>query len=300
MTCGKSMSIVLDEQLDLESLLREPAAPQPLGLGWLGQAGFLIRWQTVRLAVDPYLSDSLAAKYRGTRFPHVRMEPPPIGPEHFAPVDFVLCTHAHSDHMDPGTLPQVAAANPDCRFVVPRAERATAVARGVPAERLIAVNAGECVQLGASLSLHVVRAAHEQLRADAEGNQHFLGYVLQLGDTAVYHAGDCVPFAELETELAGRAIDVALLPVNGRDELRRTHGILGNFTLAEATALCVRCKIASMMACHFGMFDFNTVALAWLDEQIACVPPPLECVRPQLGRVYWCQSPGRQSRGEGR
>jgi L-ascorbate metabolism protein UlaG (beta-lactamase superfamily) len=264
-----------------------PAQP---GLSWLGQAGFLIRWREYRLVIDPYLSDSLAKKYRGTRFPHTRMAPPPIAPERLQPLHTVLCTHAHGDHMDPESLPQLAAANPECRFVVPRAERATALARGVPAERLVPVNAGDRLQLAADLAVSVLPAAHEQLRTDEQGDHHFLGYVLYLGPAAIYHAGDCAPFAGLDAELADCGVQVALLPVNGRDEQRCARGIPGNFTFAEATALCIRCKISSMIACHFGMFDFNTVDESWLDEQIARTPASLQCLRPRLGRVYWLQA----------
>ena len=85
--------------------------------------------------------------------------------------------------------------------------------------------------------------------------------------------------AGLDEELAACGVDVALLPVNGRDQQRRAHGILGNFTFDEATALCIRCKISAMIACHFGMFDFNTVAESWLDEQIARTQASLQCVR---------------------
>ncbi|NLX57049.1 MAG: MBL fold metallo-hydrolase [Planctomycetaceae bacterium] len=288
------MDIVPDERCDLETLLHAPEDPPQPGISWLGQAGFLIRWRALRLAIDPYLSDYLATKYRGTQFPHTRLAPPPVAPERLAPLQVVLCTHAHSDHMDPETLPRIAAANPQCRFVVPRAERATALARGVPAPRLVPVNAGDHVPLAPDLTLQVLPAAHEQLRTDAEGNHHCLGYVLHLvldqGTAALYHSGDCVPFAGLDTALAACGARVALLPVNGRDEHRRAHGIPGNFTFDEATALCLRCRISAMMACHFGMFDFNTVDESWLDRQIARVPALLQCLRPQLGRVCWLRS----------
>jgi L-ascorbate metabolism protein UlaG (beta-lactamase superfamily) len=50
-------------------------APRTLRLYWLGQAGFLIDAapehapRPLRLLIDPYLSDSLAEKYRGKEFP---------------------------------------------------------------------------------------------------------------------------------------------------------------------------------------------------------------------------------------
>ena len=44
-------------------------------LYWLGQAGFVIDAPGLRIVIDPYLSNSLEAKYHGTAFPHLRMAP---------------------------------------------------------------------------------------------------------------------------------------------------------------------------------------------------------------------------------
>ncbi len=280
------MDTVLTEPCELDALIREAYDARQPTIGWLGQAGFLIRSRALQLVIDPYLSDSLAAKYHGAAFPHVRLMPPPIAPEHLTNVHAVLCTHAHTDHMDPETLSPIAAASPQCRFVVPRAEQQTAIARGVPAERLIAMNAGEQVPLAADLSVRALPAAHEQLQTDAQGNHRYLGYLLRLGESAIYHAGDCVPFDGLEEDLAACQVELAILPVNGRDEARRSQGVPGNFTFDEAAALCIRCGIPAMMPCHFGMFDFNTVAESWLDEQISRLPRSFQCVRPRPGYAY--------------
>jgi L-ascorbate metabolism protein UlaG (beta-lactamase superfamily) len=255
-------------------------------LAWLGQAGFLIRFRDLTVVIDAYLSDSLAEKYRGTIFPHTRQMPPPIEPERLRPVDVVLCTHAHTDHMDPGTLAVVAKGNPQAQFVVPRAESETAVARGIPADRLIAINAGEQVRVNQDLRVTAIASAHETLQTDDRGNHRFLGYVLELGDAVIYHSGDCVPYPELAATLASCGIHLAILPVNGRDDYRRRHGVPGNFTFAEAVALCGECKIPAMLACHFGMFDFNTIEPALLDEWTAALTRSLECLRPRPGRGY--------------
>ena len=255
-------------------------------IGWLGQAGFLIRSGALRLVIDPYLSDSLATKYRGTRYPHTRLMRPPIAPEQLTGVQVVLCTHAHSDHMDPETLTRIAAASPECLFVVPRAEAAVALQRGVPAAQLVTIDAGELVAFADNLAVRAVPAAHEQVEIDAAGRHRFLGYLLHLSDRVVYHSGDCVPYPGLYELLTQTDVDLALLPVNGRDAERRANGVPGNFTWEEAVDLCLHCHIPAMVACHFGMFDFNTVAAAWLDERITQLPSSLQCVRPREGGLY--------------
>ena len=94
-----------------------------LEIHWLGQAGFVIDTAGYRLVIDPYLSNSLAEKYRGTVRPHVRMMPPPVEPSEIRHVDFVMCSHAHTDHMDPGTLPALMDANPRAKLIAPVAAR---------------------------------------------------------------------------------------------------------------------------------------------------------------------------------
>ena len=49
-------------------------------LQWLGQAGFVLRLGGHTVVIDPYLSDSLAAKYAGTLFEHNRAFSPPVDP----------------------------------------------------------------------------------------------------------------------------------------------------------------------------------------------------------------------------
>ena len=59
----------------------------------------------------------------------------------------------------------------------------------------------------------------------------------------MYHSGDCVPYDGLKFRLAEQNVDAALLPVNGRDEYRKSNGVPGNFTVKEAAQLCVEAGI---------------------------------------------------------
>jgi len=245
-----------------------PAPGADLSAWWLGQAGFLIEAPGIRLVLDPYLSDTLAEKYRGKPFPHVRLMPPPVEPGALRDIDLVLATHAHTDHLDPGTLGPIAAQNPGCRFVVPAAHAELAVSRGAPADRLVPATAFEPLQV-AGTRIHPLPSAHEEVTVDTLGRHLFLGYVVELGGRNVYHPGDCVPYPELKGHLAGYPVDLALLPVNGRDARRAAGGVPGNFTLGEAMALAVACGFGAVIGHHFGMFAFNTIDAAEARRHIA-------------------------------
>jgi L-ascorbate metabolism protein UlaG (beta-lactamase superfamily) len=237
---------------------------------WLGQAGFLVTAAGKRIVIDPYLSDSLAEKYRGKTFPHERLMPPPIAIAELGPVDLVLVTHQHTDHMDPATLAPLAAQNPGCRFVVPRAAMDEALKRiGTDASRLIGMDAGERFSPFAGCTVTATRAAHEELQRTPEGLHRFLGYVLDLGGTRLFHSGDTVPFEGQEAEVSVLAPQVALLPVNGRRPELTAAGIAGNLTLEEAHALAREVGAAEMIAHHYGMFAFNTLEPTRIDS-FAC------------------------------
>lgn len=256
-----------------------------ISLWWLGQAGFALQAGRFRLLIDPYLSDSLADKYRGKEFPHVRMMPPPVDPHSLKGVDWVLCTHGHTDHLDGGTLPGVAVANPSCRFAVPRTERATAIARGVPEDRLVAVNAGDTLALGDGAELRVIPAAHEQIETTAAGDHRFVGYLVQAGGVTLYHSGDCVPYAGLVQALVDAKVDVALLPVNGRDAYRLARNILGNFTFDEAVDICRQADIPVLLPHHWGMFEFNTVSPDDLRKRIAALDVRVQVILPEINQM---------------
>ncbi len=269
------------------ALAAELARPrhQGLTLYWLGQAGFVFDTPQLRIIIDPYLSDSLEAKYRGTPSPHDRMVPAPVTPQELGKVDLVLCTHQHTDHLDGETLRPLALRLPKLRFVVPAAAFNLARERiGVDRDRLIAVNAGQTLEPLAGLGVTVLRAAHEALEIDADGHHKCLGYGITLGRHRVFHSGDTIPFAGQDAEVRNFAAHIALLPVNGRSSLLKDAGFAGNLTLAEASGLTARCGIPSMIAHHHGMFAFNTADPRAIDA--AASSTSFQMLRAQFQTAY--------------
>ena len=285
---GRVVSVRLKYISFAESLverLRQPPI-EGIELFWLGQAGFLIRTPAHAVLIDPYLSDTLAMKYRGTPLPHVRMMSAPIDIAELGNIDLVLCTHHHTDHMDPGTLAPLARRY-SARFVVPAASRLEAMKRtGVGKDRLICANAGEAFEPLPGLIVRPVRSAHETLRRDDSRQYYFLGYGIEVSGMTLFHSGDCVPFAGQIEEVRALGADLALLPVNGRSAELAARGVPGNFFLGEATALARDCGASFMLAHHYGMFDFNTIDVAEIEREASRDDLVIEMSPARLGVQY--------------
>lgn len=274
----------------------DPRFPQPPGtegqvvLWWLGQAGFAIRHGDTLLFIDPYLSDVLADKYRGRIFPHTRLQPPPVYPSDVEGLDAVLCTHGHTDHMDLGAIPYLQSRS-DPLFVVPRSEAVKAVSRGIPPTRLVGLDAADSFAT-TGYRVTAVPAAHEELVTDAHGQNLFLGFVIEIGGVRIYHSGDCAPYPGQHEIVAALDVDLALLPVNGRDAHRKENGVPGNLTLDEALALTRAAGIPGLVCHHWGMFEFNTADPDDLRARLAGVDD-VQWRVPTLGEPFTAEESAR-------
>jgi L-ascorbate metabolism protein UlaG (beta-lactamase superfamily) len=242
----------------LEDVARAKKNPDQLHLWWLGQSGFLIQWLGYHLLLDPYLSDSLTKKYANTNKPHVRMTERVIAPGRLDFVDVVASSHNHTDHLDGETLIPLLQANPNLTVIVSQANMNFAAERlQVPPERLTPIRAdGETIRV-APFTFHAIPSAHEALEQDEHGDQRYIGFLVQAGERTIYHSGDCVPYDGLVDRLKNWKIDLALLPINGREPAR---GVPGNFTAEEATQIGKQIQAGRVVPCHYEMFEFNTVS----------------------------------------
>lgn len=258
----------------------ESSIPQPgtIAAWWLGQSGYLIRSAGATILIDPYLSESLTKKYAATNKPHIRMTRCPVDPAMLACIDVVVCSHKHSDHMDPGTLPAIAAASPRCIFVVPASLVEHAVGLGLPADRILGIDHG-CIRefTERSLRIRAMKAAHENLDTDELGQHLYLSFVIDAGDVRIFHSGDTMVWPGMVEEI-GPGINIAFLPINGRNPAR---GVAGNMNAEEAVALASEFVPRMLVPHHYDMFTFNTVDPGEFVQASRQLPP---AVRPVILR----------------
>lgn len=224
-------------------------------LWWLGQSGFLIQWAQRHCLLDPYLSDSLTDKYADTDKPHVRISELVIEPERLDMVDVVTSSHNHTDHLDADTLGPLRKANPNMELIIPEANRSFVQARLQCDPKWPRGLTDNAQTEAKGFTFIGVPASHEDLDSDAQGRYKYMGYVVRFGPWTVYHSGDTLLFDGLIERLRRWNIDIALLPINGRDPARR---VAGNLDGPQAAALAHDIGARMVIPCHYDLFAFNT------------------------------------------
>ncbi len=227
-------------------------------LWYLGQEGFVIKHGDRYLATDLYLSDYVDqnccqfVKWE-------RLYPAPVAAEELNFLNVILCTHTHYDHSDPWTLPKLAVANPTARFVVPAPAVDTIASYGIEKERIIAAVADQPIEID-GFTVTPIPSAHEELHTDENGNYCELGYLIDAGEIRIFHAGDMCMYDGLIERL--QKIDVALLPINGRDYFRNKNDIIGNFNCEEAVTLAKEIGAGLLVPMHHDLYEVNRVSPA--------------------------------------
>ncbi len=125
-------------------------------------------------------------------------------PEDAAPADVILITHAHGDHLQPDEIARLSTTS--TKLVAPHD-----VAKELSGD-VTPVAPGESHEVGGLrfTTVPAYNTAEERLEMHPKANR-WVGYILELGGSAYYHAGDTDHVAELEDVKT----DVAFVPIGG-------------------------------------------------------------------------------------
>lgn len=256
-----------------------------VAIWWLGQASIVLRASGVTIYIDPFFSE----------YPD-RLTPPFFTPEAAPAADFVLCTHEHIDHFDPQTLPGMAKASPHVRFVVPLHLVEQTIALGISAERVLGTQPDEALHMG-PMTVRSVPACHglksppatygfDFVEYEGKSLYRYLGYILEIAGVRIYHAGDTVIYDGLVERLREQAIDVAFLPINGRNYFREQKDIVGNMDEREAADLAAAAGVKLLVPIHYDMFAANQGRPGMLVDYVRTDHPHLSCFIPAPGRRF--------------
>lgn len=221
--------------------------PGEFAFWWLGQHSFVLKLAGRIIYIDPFLSPLPG-----------RLVPPLLEPAQIVHADIICGTHDHVDHIDRAVWPALAAASPGSQFVVPNLLREKlAIDLEIDRARIIGLDDGTHAQV-AGVRVSAIPAAHEFLDQDpATGQFPYLGLIVEAAGHAIYHAGDTCIYEGLHARLRQWKLDVAFLPINGRDARRFSSNIIGNMTYQEAVDLAGTIAVTLAVPAHYDMFTGN-------------------------------------------
>lgn len=222
-----------------------------ISLWFIGQEGVVIKGGNTVLYIDPYLSD-----YPEKQLGLSRKYPPPISPQDITNIDYYLISHDHLDHLDPGTVKEVAKQNPETVFIAPAYCHDELQKLGVKEDRLIRAGTEQWINRE-DLRIMPIPAAHETLEEYGEWGHRFVGYIIQINGVTIYHAGDTVIYPGLLDRLKRTNIDIGMLPINGRDAFRFERGVVGNMNVREAAELAYLANFDMVIPLHYDTFADN-------------------------------------------
>ncbi len=261
----------------LETWRRPPASG--LRATWLGHSTLLIEIDGVRVLTDPVWGPRASpSRFAGPK----RFQPVPVPLSAMPPVDLVIVSHDHYDHLDYPTIRELA--KHEVPFVTSLGVGAHLEAWGVRAERIVELDWWESHDL-----------PNTDLTVTAAPSQHFSGRGLKSGNTtlwsslairssrhAVFFSGDTGLTTEYQTirERLG-PFDLVMLEVGA------FHPAWGDIHLGPKNALEAQAMLGggALLPVHWGTFCLAMHAWDQPAEDLLDLAPKAgaQLLMPRLG-----------------
>ena len=163
--------------------------PERIGhfrLSFVGHASFLLQISGLNILLDPVWSDRVSPfSFAGPK----RMNPPGIAFDDLPPIDAILITHNHYDHLDGRTVARVFERFAP-RIIAPLGNDPI-IARFNPGIEVETHNWGDRVALSDRVHVHLEPAYHWSARALHDRRMAlWCAYVITTDGGAIYHIGD--------------------------------------------------------------------------------------------------------------
>ncbi len=223
-----------------------------LRVSYIGHASVLIQTHGVNLLIDPVWSERASpVSFAGPK----RVNEPGMALEDLPPLDAILVSHNHYDHLDMATLSTLAR-GPKFRIITPLGNDVVMRDGGVRAE---AHDWSARIEVGAGVFVHLEPAYHWSARGLLDRRMAlWCAFVIETPSGSIYHIAD-TGFADGEVFSAMRAkhggFKLAILPIGAyapRWFMRDQH-----VDPDESVAILQLCGAQRALAHHWGTFQLT-------------------------------------------
>lgn len=229
--------------------LRENARHSVPSVTWIGHATVLVQLDHVTLLTDPIWSDRASPfDWAGPR----RYVEPPIAIAALPPIDAVVISHNHYDHLDVPTLRQLAAAG--TRFLVPLGNGALLRDAGIgPVEELDWWQSASV----RGVTVTCVPARHWSQRGLTDMNRALWASWAAVGPTRRFYFGGDTGYQRAFDDIAARLgpFDLAALPIGAYEPVAMMQPV--HMNPEEAVRAGVTLGAGRVLGVHWGTFDLT-------------------------------------------
>ena len=252
-----------------------------LRLTWLGHSTVLMEMDGLRVLTDPVFGNRASpVSFAGPK----RFHPPPVSVEQLPPIDLVLVSHDHYDHLCYETVMKLA--KKDIPIVTSLGVGARLEAWGIPASRITELDWWEeSVIGGGRLSVTATPAQHFSGRGLHDRNvTSWAGWVFKTADHKVFFSGD-TGLTEEYLEIGRRLgpFDVIML------EIGAFHQLWGDIHLGPENALKATVMLGGGLLLPVHWSTFSLALHAWQEpaESLVQLAPQhgIQLVTPRIGQV---------------
>ena len=176
---------------------------------WIGHSTFLIEIDGIHLLTDPVWDDYCSPiAFRALKRKHA----PPLSLSDLPPIDYVLLSHNHYDHLDAKTVRHLKTFHPQIQWIIPVGMKSWFSRKGI--DSTIELNWWQSHE--SKVKVTAVPAQHFSGRGLFDKNKSLWnGYVLEKGEKRLYFTGDTgynqFDFKEIGNKMG--PFDLSLIPI---------------------------------------------------------------------------------------
>ena len=256
----KTLTPVMPPDLAFIQANAKPGAMQS-AMTWVGHATMLVQADGLNVLTDPVFSERASpVQFAGPK----RIHPPGLGLAHLPPIDVVLISHNHFDHLDKNTVVDLAnRAQAATLFIVPLGVKSWFADLGI--SNVKELDWWDSVTVK-GVEFHFTPVQHWSSRGLGDRSQTLWGGWAVLGnDTHWYFSGDTgysqdfkdtqKRFADRQTPAKGGGFDMALIAVGAYEPrwfMKEQH-----VNPAEAVQIHKDLKAKRSVGVHWGTFNLT-------------------------------------------
>lgn len=224
--------------------------PNTITAAWLGHASVLINFYGVTILTDPVLFNRIGADTPFGTIGPKRLIQPALTPQQLPPVDLVLLSHAHMDHLDPATLRYLPASTravtahstadllSDMKFKNPKE-----LAWGDKA-RVEAANG--------DIEIEAFEVNHWGARWKYDKQRGYNGYIISREGKKIIFGGDTAWSDTFRAQRSKGPFEMAIMPIGAYDPW-----IFAHCSPEQAVRMADQAGANFFLPIHFNTFPFG-------------------------------------------